>query len=276
MKNIKLFILALLSITVFNSCVVEDGENPYYPPNEYGVYPIISNVINGYFDLADTANANIGFTITPSNSGGAESSSGEVHVNFNGGDYRKIADMNSFPHTSAFSLQDVTNLLNIDINDLVLGDSFDFKYYFAINNGETMTSTESLAVPMSCQSNLSGTYSVTTTYGYHDFLPTYSTNTMNIEIVEVADGLYEVYDFSGGLYSSGPYSTEYGTDDSSFTVQFRDTCNNISWSGQSDPWGSCIPNVEGDNYVDSNTGIITISWLCEGYGENGISIYTPL
>jgi hypothetical protein len=30
------------------------------------------------------------------------------------------------------------------------------------------------------------------------------------------------------------------------------------------------------NNVDPDTGVITISWYCNGYGEYGTSIYTPL
>lgn len=127
-----------------------------------------------------------------------------------------------------------------------------------------------------CISDLAGMYSVTTTYGYHDFLPDYNPNTMDIEVVSVGDGLYEVFDFSGGLYSSGPYADAYNTGPSSFTVQFSDICNNITWSGQSDPWGACIPLTGGENSVDPSTGVITISWYCEGYGESGVSVYTPI
>ncbi|MTE27966.1 hypothetical protein [Winogradskyella ouciana] len=127
-----------------------------------------------------------------------------------------------------------------------------------------------------CVSDLAGMYSVTTTYGYHDFLPAYNPNTMDIEVVSVGDGLYEVFDFSGGLYSSGPYADAYNTGPTSFTVQFSDICNNITWSGQTDPWGACTPLDGGVNAVNPTTGVITISWFCEGYGENGVSVYTPI
>jgi hypothetical protein len=144
-------------------------------------------------------------------------------------------------------------------------------------NNQVMVNTQySLLIVQQCVSDLAGMYSVTTTYGYHDFLPSYSSNTMDIEIVEIESGLYEVFDFSGGLYSSGPYSTAYGTGDSSFTVQFTENCGIISWSGQSDPWGAVVPLSGGTNSVNSSTGVVTISWFAEGYGENGVSVYTPL
>jgi hypothetical protein len=36
-----------------------------------------------------------------------------------------------------------------------------------------------------------------------------------------------------------------------------------------------VPLEGGENSVGAN-GVITISWYCEGYGENGVSVYTPL
>lgn len=125
-----------------------------------------------------------------------------------------------------------------------------------------------------CESDLAGVYNVTTTYGFHDFLPDYSSNTIEGVVISSEGGnVYSVTDFSGGLYGSGPYAEAYGTDAADNSIVFSDVCGNISWTGQSDPWGAIIMN--GVNSVDSQTGVITISWFCEGYGENGVSVYTP-
>jgi len=127
-----------------------------------------------------------------------------------------------------------------------------------------------------CFSNIGGMYSVTTTYGYHDFLPDYNPQTTDIEIEALGDGLYRVFDMSSGLYSSGPYAAAYGTGDTSFDVEFTENCGEISWQNQTDPWGAVIPLEGGVNAVDPDTGVVTMSWFCEGYGENGVSVYTPL
>lgn len=125
-----------------------------------------------------------------------------------------------------------------------------------------------------CQSDLAGTYNVTTTYGFHDFLPNYSTNTIEGVVIASEGGTtYSVSDFSGGLYSTGPYAAAYGTGSADNSLVFSDICGNITWSGQADPWGAINP--VGVNSVDSETGVITISWFCVGYGENGVSVYTP-
>lgn len=142
-----------------------------------------------------------------------------------------------------------------------------------VGEGTMANSQYSLSIFQQCVSDLAGMYSVFTTYGYHDFLPSYSTVTMDMEIVEISDGYYSVDDFSGGLYSDGPYVGAYGT--SGLYAEFTENCGLISWSGQSDPWGPMIPLAGGVNSVDAN-GVVTISWYCEGYGESGVSVYTPL
>lgn len=125
-----------------------------------------------------------------------------------------------------------------------------------------------------CESDLAGVYNVTTTYGFHDFLPNFSSNTIEgVVITSEGGNVYSVADFSGGLYSVGPYADAYGTDNVDNSLVFSDVCGNISWTGQSDPWGAI--NMNGVNSVDPATGVITISWFCVGYGENGVSVYTP-
>jgi hypothetical protein len=126
--------------------------------------------------------------------------------------------------------------------------------------------------------NIGGMYSVTTVYGFHDFLASYPSNTMDMEIVDNGDGTYFIQDFSGGLYDGGPYTGAYGTGPTSFDVTISvSLCGNtIQWSDQNDPWGATIPLDGGVNEVDLDTGIVTISWFNEGYGENGVSVYTPL
>lgn len=151
--------------------------------------------------------------------------------------------------------------------DVVLTETPDF--------GGSFTTTRTISVVTS----LAGSYNATTTYGYHDFLPDYSTNTWTIGITEVAGeaNKYQIGDFSGGLYSVGPYATEYGTGADSFTVQFSvdPATGAVTWDDeQGDPWGSVVPTPGGVNMYDEATKTLTISWSCTGYGENGVSVYT--
>ncbi|NRA91840.1 MAG: hypothetical protein HRU26_03995, partial [Psychroserpens sp.] len=88
----------------------------------------------------------------------------------------------------------------------------------------------SLGIFKLCESDLGGMYSVTTTYGFHDFLPDFSTNTMDMAVDPVigAEGTYFVQDFSGGLYDGGPYTAAYGTGPTSMDVEFQEICGNIT------------------------------------------------
>ncbi|MDI1257294.1 MAG: hypothetical protein PSV16_14465 [Flavobacterium sp.] len=134
----------------------------------------------------------------------------------------------------------------------------------------------------SCPTDLAGNYSVTTTYGYHDFLPDYDVNTMNVAVTAVSGQLntYKVADFSGGLYSVGPYADNYGTGAASAAAKrdltFLVSCGAISWANEVDPWGAINPTDGEVNALDDATGSFTISWTCVGYGENGVSVYTPI
>ena len=134
--------------------------------------------------------------------------------------------------------------------------------------------TTEVSINYLCPSNLAGTYSVTTTYLQHDYLPDFSTHTMEVEVTQESTGTYSVTDFSGGLYSVGPYNSAYGT--SGISGTFVDSCGEISWDGVSDPWGSVSPMSGGVNSVDPETGVITISWHNDAYGEEGVSVYTPV
>ena len=132
-----------------------------------------------------------------------------------------------------------------------------------------------------CSTNLAGNYSVTTTYSFHDFLPNYSTNTMNVVLTAVnVANTYKVADFSGGLYSTGPYNTNYGTGTAALAskrdLTFVVNCGAISWTGETDPYGAIIPTVGAVNSYNPVNRVITISWHCLGYGEKGVSVYTPL
>jgi len=140
----------------------------------------------------------------------------------------------------------------------------------------SVTTSHRVNLVCDVQLDLGGMYSVETTYGFHDFLPDFATNTMIMEIVDLGDGTFFVQDFSGGLYDGGPYSSAYNTGPTSFDFIFSNACKQIIWENQSDPWGAVVPLEGGKNEYDPGTGVIITSWFCEGYGENGVSIYTPI
>jgi len=167
MKNIKILFL-VATIAIFNACVVEDDENPFYPPGEYGVYPSYTeNDIE--FEVTDNpANSTVAFSIAAGESGGAKATSGELFINYDNGDFVKLSDISSFPSSHTVSLADVGSALNISAADLqATGGPVDFKTYFNTEQGETMTSTSYLSTLILCTIPVPGDYTIemVDTYG---------------------------------------------------------------------------------------------------------------
>ncbi|OYX23020.1 MAG: hypothetical protein B7Z06_10785 [Flavobacteriales bacterium 32-35-8] len=268
----KKILYAFLVLTVFVSC---ENEDHGVDVNNYNGQPVTyftSGTSGNYFVTPDANPFTIQIGATNKSTSDRtftlsvdESSTAEEGVDFDfvsntvtipAGEYfGEIQIQGLFEGTTSAGSDLVINLVG---DNVMVGAQYD------------------LFIVQQCVSDLAGLYSVTTTYGYHDFLPDYSQNTMEVEVIELEPGVYQVSDMSGGLYSSGPYADNYGTDATSFTVTFNENCGVISWSGQSDPYGACVPLEGGVNSVDSSTGVFTISWFCEAYGENGVSVYTPL
>ncbi|MCB0652083.1 MAG: hypothetical protein KDC85_12470 [Saprospiraceae bacterium] len=260
---------ALFTGMLISSCTKDEDVNHFASNDPKGAVAIVSNIVNGFFDLANPSASSIAFDLATK---GEAVSSLKITKSVNGGAEKDHATLSSFPATVAVTFNDALAGTGVVPADLQAGDKIVLTFYATTASGTYKSG--SLSIDMSCVSDLAGMYSVTATYSQHDFLPDYQTNTMNVEIVEVAAGVYTVNDFSGGLYSAGPYVDAYGTTD--FVVEFKDVCNEISWEGQTDPWGPVVATEGGVNSVDPATGVITISWLCEGYGESGVCVYTPL
>lgn len=125
-----------------------------------------------------------------------------------------------------------------------------------------------------CESSLGGNYTMVTTYHTHDFLPTFDTNTQDVELVDEGDGVYSITGFDGGLYAEGnPYNANYGT--AALTNKIQDVCGNITTDGASDPWQQLNADPARPNSYDNATGVITYSVVGSVYGENWTSVLTP-
>jgi len=250
----------------YSACV----EDPEEILELNGAVPVVSAVTDGLYDLVDLSSITPSFTLDAS---GVDVSDITILKSYNGSAPVTHGTVSSLPSTVSVSFNDMVNGLSVNTDDLELGDNFELTFVCNTADGRALTSATKVNIPVSCLSDLAGMYNVTTTYGYHDFLPDYNPNTTTAEIVEVGAGVYEIADFSGGLYSVGPYSVEYGT--TGLPAQFSDICGEFSWTGQMDAWGEMIPLEGGVNSVDPATGVITISWYCVAYGESGVSVYTP-
>jgi hypothetical protein len=264
-------LLAFLGMAI-SSCYKD--HNDYFDTTSDGAMAIASGLSPGFFNLQDGPDAQVSFSVDLRENSAAVNSV-TVIKNYNGGSFVEHATLNSFPATVTVTLAEAAAGLT-EMADVDLGDVFRITFRMNLADGSTVSAAGAgtiVSIPVSCVSDLAGMYSVTTTYIYHDFLPAFDVHTFEAEIVREGDGIYSTTDFSGGLYSEGPYTTAYGT--TGLPVTFSNVCGNINWSGQSDPWGPIVPADGSNNMVDSD-GVITIHWYCEAYGEEGISVYTPL
>jgi len=273
MKNIYKLLTLVLTLTIVSSCDRDQGEYPYLDNREVTIgFRGAEGTILVENGADNMLSAIVGAsTVVPSGSysvsvDGTSTAVLGVDYDFVSGTDGSFESGNILSSISivadfANSTSDgKTIVLNLISNDPSLSVAEAFSQY-------------TINLIQFCESDIAGMYSMTTTYGFHDFLPTYDTNTQEIEIVELGEGSYSIADFTGGLYSVGPYSSSYGTGPT--YAEITENCDLISWSGQSDEYGAMIPTPGGANSVDSN-GVITINWTCEGYGEYGTSIYTPL
>lgn len=268
MKYLSKLTLLLAFVAVVVSACKKDEELAQTFDNN-----VLLTANSGVLAYNDIANAGIQMTVNTFNEGGVDQIT--IMKSFNGAAAVQHAVVTSFPTTLTIPVADVVNGLGVVPDSLEVGDKVVFTFKVSMNGTEFVSPTKYTAT-VSCLSNLAGTYSRTTTYGFHDFLPNYSSNTDTVEVTSTASGVYTVSDFSGGLYGVGPYSTAYGTTAEIFT--FSDICNTITWTGQSDPYGTMVPNTAAGsvNAYDPVAQTITISWFCNGYGENGVSVYTKI
>lgn len=265
--NSSLLAMVLLIVSFsFSSCLFEDEEELF----QTGAAVTVADV-TGLFDFVDLDNSEVGFTLDVIEDSPVNSV--VIFKSYNGGEKVEHATLSSFPAAVTVTPAQAVDGLGLGVSDLMLQDDFTLSFAINMADGRTLQSATTQSIAVACVSALAGTYSVTTTYGYHDFLPDFNPNTATVEITEVSPGTYSVEDLSGGLYSVGPYSTAYTT--TGIAATFTDVCDDISWSGVEDPWGDVIMTEGGVNAVDPETGVITISWTALGYGENGVSVYTP-
>lgn len=266
MKYLSKLTLLLAFVAVVISACKKDEELAQTFDNN-----VLLTANSGILAYNDIANAGIQMTVNTFNEGGVDQIT--VMKSFNGGTPVQQTVITSFPTTLTLPVADVVNGLGVVPDSLEIGDKVVFTFKVSMNGTEFVSPTKYTAT-VSCLSNLAGTYSRTTTYIQHDFLPNYPSNTDTVVVEAEGNGVYTVSDFSGGLYGVGPYSTAYGTTAEVFT--FSDICNTITWTGQVDPWGPMVPTTGGVNAYNPGTQTITISWYCTEYFESGVSVYTKI
>ena len=266
----KYFLFALVSSLIFVSCTDEEIVNKAEEEliTNRGSIVNIANVTGGFFNLLDKENTAVSFDLSTA---GESISNIIVYKSYNGGDRVEHAIVDPVS-TLTVSLQDAISGLGITLDDVNVGDSFNFSFESETPSG-TYKSGNSLDVPASCPSDLAGTYSFTTTATSTDgCCPDPLQNSGEI-VIEGENGSYTLLDVTAGVYFM--WYDIYGITmvsetDGSLSVPIRNVCGTISGSAP-EPFGTDFV-VTGS--VDDD-GVITYNWS-NGYEDQGEVVLTPM
>lgn len=185
-----------------------------------------------------------------------------------------LIEITSLPDSVDISDEKLLELADAEsLDDLSAGDRWIIRYKVAQKNGRVLTHGVNTTINFTCQSDLAGTYMNTTEVSVSDFGP--QSFAYEVELVALGGGNYTVEDMTGGLWSRAPYSTEYGS--TARVTQLSDICGTISLANVSDQFGGEVTTAgQPAPTYDPVTGVITWSWTATGYGETGVTTYTPV
>ncbi len=305
MKNLNIFI-TLAFLLVFSACE-KDRSFIEFKDLEYGAVPRLTDGVNGEFNFFDPAGSGIDFSVEfyDENDGKnvASYAWSVAYINKTTNEVGTPATIGTFMASDfkpndfglpsikiEFTFAQALSALGLTTADINGGDAMRFEATLIKTDGKVFTRNNTGPSVISngpafgawfvfdqniiCPSELEGTYSATTTYRSHDFLGDgYTSNTQDVVWEALGSGQYKVIGFDGGLYSTGPYQSAYGT--SALEITVTDACGNISFGGAADPWQMLLQDPDNPTSFDPATGVITISVLGDVYGENWTTVYTP-
>lgn len=267
MKKILYFAsFALLAgLLVTSSCTKDEDVNPFHGLSSKGAVAIVTNVVNGFFDLASPAASSIAFDLGTK---GEAVSSLLITKSINGGAESDLTTITSFPSTIDVTFDQALAGTGIDASDLAPGDNAVFSFYLTTPTGTYPGGT--LGIDMSCVSSLEGVYAVSTVGWCGDV---YEGMT---EWVAAGAGAYNVIDPAdpenpaAGDFSYGAYVACYGgAPFPEGDLQILDVCNKITPIGKSQ-WGE----VYTYNSITVDGNKLTIDWKNDYDPEAGVTTLT--
>lgn len=220
-----------------------------------GAIIIPSNVQKGFFDLANPDEAQIAFDV---DSKGEPVSSAEVVATHSSGVSATFATVSTFPSTIDVAMTDLLDALGIDVDSAKVGDDVLFTFE-SLTEGGSYKSSETLSIPFSCESDLSGEL----TYVSTNYFCTGDALSGDVKMSEVGAGKYVFDDWSFGTYTQC-----YGGPPSEGSLQFVDICNKIDITGvdaYGDGWQFVVNEIRGSE--------MDITWTND-YGEFGNVVLT--
>jgi hypothetical protein len=244
-QYISLIIIMLLGLT-YLSC--EYDEDEILQGYQKAAVPVVTDITSSFFNLLDLDNANIAFTLDKK---GVPTNSISIQKTFNGQTVTH-GEVSNFPANLNISLAEaISGFQGVSLNDLEVGDVISFSFLVNTEDGRTIRSGVAVDAPVSCPSELEGTYEV--------FIAA-SNKTYTLQIT--ADG--------AGQYSIENFNLDFQPDfyDTFTTLpigaSFSDVCNVITLNGTHD-FGV---QFRGDGTYDPEQDAIIFPSISDaGYGQ---------
>lgn len=270
MKNINLFAFLLFTLLVGSACLDDTGEladTSTFEAATIAVDPggsVIRNV---------TTDITIPIVLTEMSDPGLIQSV-DVMLNFTGVNNTvsdmKVASLTSLPGEVSFTMEELLSQSGLTLEELNAGDAW--SYSFLLNNraGSIWQTANDTRYTFTCPSSLAGMYDAVSSGSSTDVCcpDPYVDFTATIELTEERSGVYNISDFSGGIYLDW-YDT-YGLSGDS-PGRLEHICSKIKVIETTEPFGT---PVIGQGTYDDATGVITYDWA-NGYGDTGTVTLTP-
>lgn len=255
----------LAGLLVMSSCTKDEDVNTFQSIAPKGAVASVSNIVNGFFDLANPDEANVGFDLATK---GETVTSLLIKKSINGGAATDLITLTSFPATVAITLDEALAGTGISAADLNPGDQAVLTFFATTSSGTF--SAGNYSIDMSCVSSLEGVFEYSTV-GWCGVVQTGMT-----QWVSAGAGVYNVVDPAdpdnpaAGDFTYGAYLACYEWDGKpEGTLQILDVCNKIAPIGASQ-WGE----IYSYNSVTVDGPVLTIDWKNDYDPEAGVTTLT--
>ncbi|MCB0632485.1 MAG: hypothetical protein R2824_08055 [Saprospiraceae bacterium] len=184
-----------------------------------------------------------------------------------------VTSLTSLPAEVSFSVDELLGQAGLTLDELNAGDSWNYSYVLNNRAGTTWDVLQKTRYTFTCPSDLAGMYSAVSSGQSTDDCCTAPVVdfTATVQLTEVRSGVYEINDFSGGIYFE--WYDVYGiTSPNDSPGMIEHICGNVNIIDTTEPFGTA---VSGTGTYDDATGVITYSWG-NGYGDTGTVTLTPL
>ena len=276
-KNIKFVGLLIFLFTMtFQSCDEAEEVLPYQGTAIQSIST--TEGVKTFLDFVDIANASAGFTLD--DAGDVQANVIDIFIQHKTADPDDVysdrlplKSVSDLPSQHVFTSQELAEAAGVPFDSLKLADNFLLSFDLSGADGKKYFSSEFHRIDVSCPSDLEGTYStISSGQSTDECCNTPVTDLVSeITLTEKGSGVYEISDFSSGVYKAW-YSVAYGATDVN-KGELKDVCNSVSFQNTTGPYGSPI---SGTGIYDPDAQTITIDWTADDWGDVGSTVMTKV